>query len=390
MSQHVLMESGEVIPVQTLCSLTQNEVGNPNEKKRQNQFDERILKRFGDSRNPPDNWLERRRRTGDPEQYTDTDSKVSQTDDDIAHKVYTNQDGKDEHTIPEVDDMPDLDWFLDAEVLLPQDGEHMQTARVIGRSLDKDGHPVGIYNANPILNTRIYDVEFPDGSIKQYSANLIAENLYSQVDEEGYRYQLMDEIVDVRRDGDAIEKADGFLVDKNGRKRQRITTKGWHFLVSWKDGQQSWLPLSEIKESYPVEVAEYVTAHDLVSEPAFAWWVPYTLKKRDQIIMAVNARVKKKTHKFGIELPRSVEHAYELDRKNGNDYWRWAIAKEMGNVLIAFHILAEGEQPPASLKHLGVHMIFDIKMDLTRKARLVAKGHKTADLDGSTYAGVIS
>ena len=32
------------------------------------------------------------------------------------------------------------------------------------------------------------------GAIQQYSANIIAENLYSQVDEEGHRYQLLEGI----------------------------------------------------------------------------------------------------------------------------------------------------------------------------------------------------
>jgi len=30
-------------------------------------------------------------------------------------------------------------------------------------------------NDNPLLNTLIYDVEFPDGNIKKYAANIIAE-----------------------------------------------------------------------------------------------------------------------------------------------------------------------------------------------------------------------
>jgi hypothetical protein len=85
-----------------------------------------------------------------------------------------------------------------------------------------------------------------------------------------------------------------------------------------------------------------------------------------------------------------VQHAYELDKRNGNDFWRKALAKEMGNVLIAFDILEEGEELPGNLKKLGVHLIFDVKMDLTRKARLVADGHKTPDPITSTYAGVVS
>ena len=390
MSQHILTELGEVIPVQTVRRLTQNEIDNPNETHRRQQFDNAIKKRYGDSANPPDNWLQRRRKKGDEMQHEDPSHQPNDISDDSEHKVYTDLEGNVEHSVPEADDIPDYDLFLNAEVLLPQDGEYLQAARVIGRSKDEDGMPVGLYNSNPILNTRVYDVEFPDGGIRQYSANIIAENIFSQVDEDGYRYQLLDEIIDCKRDETAIEKTDGYLVDKNGRKRRRITTKGWKFLVAWKDGQQSWVPLKDIKETHPIEVAEYVKAHSLIDEPAFAWWAPYTLKKRDRVIMTVNARLRKKTHKFGIELPTSVAHAYELDRKNGNDFWRKAIAKEMGNVLIAFHILAEGEDPPMNLKELGVHIIFDIKMDLTRKARLVAEGHKTPTPEGSTYAGVVS
>ena len=91
-----------------------------------------------------------------------------------------------------------------------------------------------------------------------------------------------------------------------------------------------------------------------------------------------------KTHKFGIEIPRSVEHAYRLDERNGNTYWRDAIKKEMTNVIVAFDILEDDENLPVHFKQLGVHLIFDVEMDMTRKARLVADGHKTVDPIGST------
>jgi DNA-directed RNA polymerase subunit L len=74
--------------------------------------------------------------------------------------------------------------------------------------------------------------------------------------------------------------------------------------------------LSELKESSPVEVAEYAMAHGLAEEPAFSWWVPPTLKKRDTIVSAVNKRCRKQTHKYGIQVPRSVQEAFKIDRKN--------------------------------------------------------------------------
>ena len=44
--------------------------------------------------------------------------------------------------------------------------------------------------------------------------------------------------------------------------------------------------LKEMKDSYPIETAEYAVANQLQSEPAFLWWAPYTLRKRDRIISA--------------------------------------------------------------------------------------------------------
>ena len=62
----------------------------------------------------------------------------------------------------------------------------------------------------------------------------------------------------------------------------------------------------------------------------------------------------------------------------------------MSNVLPAFEFLEEGEHLPVGYKALTVHMVFDIKMDLTRKARLVADDHKTPSPAESTYAGVVT
>ena len=39
-------------------------------------------------------------------------------------------------------------------------------------------------------------MEFGDGDIKNYSASLIADNMYAQVDKEGYMYNLLDSILD--------------------------------------------------------------------------------------------------------------------------------------------------------------------------------------------------
>ena len=83
--------------------------------------------------------------------------------------------------------------------------------------------------------------------------------------------------------------------------------------MEWKDVTTSWERLADLKESNPIEVAEFAVAQGLQDQPAFIWWVLYTLKRRNRIIAAVNKRSLKRTHKFGIELPRSYNDCVRLD-----------------------------------------------------------------------------
>ena len=139
--------------------------------------------------------------------------------------------------------------------MLPKDGEHMQAARVIGQSRDKEGKTIRTFNQNPILNMKVYNVMFPDGSVSQYAANIISENIYSQIDEDRYPYQLLECILDHRKDGRAVPKSERYMVSKNGNKARKQTTKGWYFKVKWQDGTDSWVALKDLKESNPLQVA---------------------------------------------------------------------------------------------------------------------------------------
>ena len=81
--------------------------------------------------------------------------------------------------------------LMNAEVLLPQ-GEEKRLSKVIKRSVDSDCKVIGNYNELPVLNTMLYDVQFPDGSIKPYSTNLIAGNIVMQADSDGLHDQLLE------------------------------------------------------------------------------------------------------------------------------------------------------------------------------------------------------
>ena len=139
----------------------------------------------------------------------------------------------------------------------------------------------------------MYQLEFPDGRVDEYSVNIIAENLMTQVDDNGWDTGVLKEIVSFRRDAKiAIDKDNGSIL-VNGISKPVITTKGWDVQVLWIDGSTSWVPLKLLKESNPVEVAEYALANGYNHEPAFKWWVSHVLKKRDRLIGRVKAQCSK-------------------------------------------------------------------------------------------------
>jgi hypothetical protein len=133
-------------------------------------------------------------------------------------------------------------------------------------------------------------LEFTNGTIKQYAANIIAKNMYAQVDDEGNMFQLLDEIMDRKKDDTAIDIVNGTVTMSSGNVKPKITTQGWQLLVLWKDKLTSWVKLKDLKASSPVELAEYAVVNQIAEEPAFKWWVSNTLRKRNRII----SKVKKK------------------------------------------------------------------------------------------------
>ena len=55
-------------------------------------------------------------------------------------------------------------------------------AEVIGRTAGDHGHTMGSCDENPLLNSIIYDVDFFKGYGKECAANILAENMISQVE----------------------------------------------------------------------------------------------------------------------------------------------------------------------------------------------------------------
>jgi hypothetical protein len=101
---------------------------------------------------------------------------------------------------------------------------------------------------------------------------------------------LMEGIINYQKDkATAVSKADAYVVTQRGQMKLCKTTVGWRLLVKWRDQSESWIHLKDMKESHPVEVVEFAKCQGITDEPAFAWWVPYTLRKRDVILSAIKS-----------------------------------------------------------------------------------------------------
>jgi len=224
MAFYILSQSGHQLTRKDVWAITRDEAEQPSFKEDLKKFDEDVNSEIGDSL---------------------SDSEI---DPELAYVlppipgdfVFDEEENLDplvpEFSPQEADDSSGeiFDQYLSAELLVPHQGE-MRKGRVIARKRDAHGNPVGVANNNPLLDSRMYEIEFPEGNIEAYTANTIAENIYSQVDAEGRSYSVLDEIQDHRSSNAAVTKE-----DSNARNQQ--TTKGWDLQVKWKDGTTDWIP----------------------------------------------------------------------------------------------------------------------------------------------------
>ena len=101
-----------------------------------------------------------------------------------------------------------------------------------------------------------------------------------------------------------------------------------------------------IKETNLIEVAEFANACDILNEPVFCWWVPYTLRKKDRIIASFTSSARNTSQKYGIEVLHDLYHAKQMDAINNNRLWQEAIELEISSVRVAFEILDTNQAVP--------------------------------------------
>jgi hypothetical protein len=83
------------------------------------------------------------------------------------------------------------------------------------------------------------------------------------------QYVLLDLLLDHRRLDTALKLSDQTVVQDDNRTYEERTTIDWQLYCQWKDRSTSWENLSDLKESLPIETAEYAVAMDIDHKPAF-------------------------------------------------------------------------------------------------------------------------
>ena len=392
------LPNGHIIAETTVQHVTRDELNDPEIKTRASLMDEQMRTRMDDTNfdNPElvnfhigddISLLDERIRDRWPEDPAYGDENTTPRDSDYNEP----------RERPEEDDI-DIDTYdklIGSQILL-DDGTKATVRR---RMTNYDGTTIGTAHVNPLLDTREYEVELEDGTTDAYFANIIAENLYSQCDSEGRELLSFREICDHRKNNRAITIANGYDVSKNGNRTPKRTTVGWELLVEWRDGTTDWVPLKDLKDTNPIELAEYAKANNIAEEPAFKWWVAFCLQKRNRIISKTKSKYWRTTHKYGIKVPKNADDALRIDKMNGNDYWEKSIKKEMSKVRVAYkphetytpEQVRKNEAPELTgYQEISCHLIFDVKMDFTRKARFVANGSTTEAPISMTYSSVVS
>ena len=109
---------------------------------------------------------------------------------------------------------------------------------------------------NPIIDTRVYEVDYADGYRHTLAANMIADNIFSQVNKQGRLHRLLDLVIYVRANGQEVNKKKHslyFIMNKT----RKYTNRGWKLCTQWKYGKIYWSTLKCANCFYPVKLAEF-------------------------------------------------------------------------------------------------------------------------------------
>ena len=139
--------------------------------------------------------------------------------------------------------------------------------------------------------------------------------------------------------------------------------------VLWSDGSNTYEPLSVIGADDPVTCALYAKKHNLLDLPGWKRFkkIAKNETKLKRYLNQAKLRSKRaaKRFQYGYEVPRSPEHALELDQIAGNHKWRDSMALEFSQIMDykTFKDIGYGDRRPAGYKKIRAHWVFAINHD---------------------------
>ena len=95
----------------------------------------------------------------------------------------------------------------------------------VSKRVRYDDTSTGEGNYNAMHDKSVCEVEYLDGIMEQLAANIIAENMISQVDSEGHHYQVLTEVTDHNNYDSDIYKLDGFIKSSSGNLHRNRTIR---------------------------------------------------------------------------------------------------------------------------------------------------------------------
>lgn len=115
-------------------------------------------------------------------------------------------------------------------------GDNLQMGRFFVRTLSDQLQLMGIYDEQFSFNSVIYNIEFPEGQVKDNSDNILADNMLSQLNTDVHNILLMNNIIDYRNN-EATETPmkDKYLVTNTVQRRLRKINQVCGMLVSCKE-----------------------------------------------------------------------------------------------------------------------------------------------------------
>ena len=74
------------------------------------------------------------------------------------------------------------------------------------------------------------------------------------------------------------------------------------------------MDLKDMKNSYPVQMAEYTVQRCIADDPAFTWCILHVLAKCNCIIRKLKSNYWFITRRFGANIPKSVQEANSFEK----------------------------------------------------------------------------